>query len=70
MNLEKEIGGYFELDIVEKFDNIKDSIPLNYARNCLRYIIQTYNIKEIHLPYYTCPTVWQAIQKEDCKIHF
>ena len=45
-------------------------ISLNCARNCLRYTIKAYNIKTIHIPYYTCPTVWQAIQKEHCKIHF
>ncbi len=46
------------------------AIFLNCARNCLRYAIKAYNIRVIHIPYYTCPTVWQAIQKEHCKIHF
>lgn len=45
-------------------------IKLNLARNCLRYLIQTYKIEEIYLPYYICPSLRQAVQKENCKIHF
>ena len=43
---------------------------LNCGRNSLRFIIRTYNIKEIFIPYYTCPSVWQAIKREKCKINF
>lgn len=49
---------------------MKNLIKLNTARNCLRYLIRAYNIKEIFIPYYICPTIWQAIQKENCKINF
>lgn len=45
-------------------------IKLNLARNCLKYIIRTYGIKEIFVPYYTCNTVWKAIREENCKINF
>ncbi len=41
-------------------------LKLNLARNSLRYIIRTYNIKEIHLPYYICPAIRQAVIKENC----
>ena len=43
---------------------------LNCGRNSIRFIIRTYNIKEIFIPYYTCPSVWQAIKREKCKIKF
>ncbi len=43
---------------------------LNTARNCLRIIIRTYGIKEIFIPYYVCPTVWQACRKEHCAVKF
>lgn len=65
-----EIGGYFELEVEQRFDNIKNQIALNCVRNCLRYIIRAFNIKEICVPYYTCPVVWQAIKKEECKMKF
>ena len=45
-------------------------LKLNLARNCLRYVIKAYNIKEINVPYYICPTVLKAIRKENCRIKF
>ncbi|MBR6098287.1 hypothetical protein IKP85_00910 [bacterium] len=48
----------------------KKLIKLNLARNCLRYIIRAYDIKEIFVPYYICPTVLTAIRKENCRIKF
>lgn len=45
-------------------------IKLNLARNCLKYIIRAYGIKEIFVPYYTCNTVWKAIREENCRIKF
>ena len=52
------------------FIHDKNVIYLNTARNCLHYIIQAYKIKQIFLPYYTCPVVWQSARKENCKIKF
>lgn len=68
----KEIGGYFGLE-ERKENNILSNnniIALNIARNSLRYIIKAFGIKEIWLPFYTCPVVWQSVQKENCKINF
>ena len=45
-------------------------IRLNTARNALRLLIRTYNIKELFIPYYICPVVREAILKEKCKIKF
>jgi hypothetical protein len=45
-------------------------IKLNLGRSCLKYIIRAYNIKEIHVPYYCCNTVWNAIVQENCRIKF
>ena len=47
-----------------------EHILLNCGRNSLRYIIRAYNIQEIYLPYYTCPSVWQAVRAEKCNIKF
>lgn len=71
LNCSKELGGYPGLELGECALNIKPNcISLNTARNSLRYVIKAYKIKEIFVPYYTCPVVWQAIQKENCKINF
>lgn len=45
-------------------------LKFNSARNSLRYIIRIFNIKEIYIPFYTCPVVWQSVRKENCKIKF
>lgn len=45
-------------------------VKLNLARNCLRYIIKAYSIKEIFVPYYICPTIPAAIRQEKCTIKF
>lgn len=66
----KEIGGYFSIDIRSGGIFPEDVIPLNIARNCLRYVIRVNNIKKIWVPYYTCPVVWESIKKEDCEMNF
>lgn len=45
-------------------------VKLNTARNSLRYIVKAFNIKEIYIPYYICPVVRSALNKENCKINF
>ena len=51
MNSCKEIGGYFGLEMnplkTYKFD--EDALLFNTARNCLRYVIRAFNIKEINI---------------------
>ncbi|MGN0017458.1 MAG: hypothetical protein ACI37S_00265 [Candidatus Gastranaerophilaceae bacterium] len=66
----KEIGGYFGLELKVQYDNVKDYIALNSARNALRYIIRAFNINEIYVPFYTCPVVFDSIKRENCKIKF
>lgn len=61
------IGGYFELETSNARDYHKNSIMLNSARNGLRYIIRSNNIKHIYLPSYTCPVVWDAVIDEKCE---
>lgn len=50
--------------------NNYELIKLNTARNCLRYVIRAFNIKEIYIPYYICPVLRVAINKENCKLRF
>lgn len=62
-----EIGGYFELEcgcnpLYHK------GVYLNSGRNALRYIIRKLGIRKLHIPFYTCPVVNQAIEAEGCQI--
>ena len=45
-------------------------VKLNLARHCLNYIIAAYDIKELHIPYYICPALWQNINRNRCKLRF
>lgn len=50
--------------------SIDDKILLNSGRNCLRYIVKAYQIREINIPYYICPVIWQTLKEENIKIKF
>lgn len=43
-------------------------VKLNTARNALKYVIKAFSVKELYMPYYICPTIRVAANKEDCKI--
>lgn len=43
-------------------------VKLNTARNALRYVINAFEIKEIYIPYYICPAIRNAANKEKCRI--
>lgn len=45
-------------------------IKLNSARNCFRYLIKAYGIKEIYIPYYICSCIRHVAFEEGCKINF
>lgn len=70
MGDDKAIGGYFERDIGNGNTPLPTGILLNSGRSALRYIVRQLGIRAIHVPYYTCPTVWQALKVEGCKFEF
>lgn len=66
----RSIGGYFGLEIKDCAEYHNNAVRLNTARNCLRYLIRLYGIKEIYVPGYTCPVIWDAIDAEGCKMKY
>jgi hypothetical protein len=71
MNSSNEIGGFFELELPSAGRMPHDqAIRLNSGRSCLRYLIRAHGIKTIHLPYFTCPVVWESVKAEGCQIEF
>ena len=64
----KPIGGYFEIECGKIPPYYTDGIYLNSCRNGIKYLIRTLGISEIHVPYYTCDVVFQAILQEGCKM--
>lgn len=70
MDKTQAIGGYFELDAGTGQSQLPDGILLNSGRNALRHIVRKLSVKDIHVPYYTCPVVWDALKTEGCDLAF
>lgn len=52
--MDREIGGFIELDIYRGKMLYDDAIKLNCGRNALEYIIRTKNIKKMYVPKLMC----------------
>ena len=66
----KEIGGYFGLEENNGKEYYPNALAFNTARNCLRFLIRQYGIKQIAIPDYDCDAVEDAIKKENCDYYF
>ena len=42
-------------------------LTFNLGREALRYIIKTYAIKQMYIPYYLCDVVRHTLVEENCK---
>lgn len=42
----------------------------NSARNALRVLVREFKIKKLHLPFYLCPALRNALRQEGCEIEF
>lgn len=67
----EEIGGYFELELNQNELIYNNFLTLNSARNCLVFLIKAKQIKELHLPYYNCDVVKDAVRRfcPETRIH-
>lgn len=60
----KPIGGYFELELPTTFGEFHSgAIALNSGRSCIEYILRCRNYSKIYVPYFTCASVIEPIQK-------
>ena len=65
----REIGGYFELLCDGREPGTgRDGILLNSGRHALRWIIRALGVKCVHVPFYTCPVVDEALALEGCEV--
>ncbi len=46
------------------------TLKFNTARNALTYIIRAFQIEELYLPYYMCPSVRTQVIRTGCRIKF
>ena len=61
---ERAIGGFFELELLDRGSFMHDDgVLLNSGRNALSYVLRSLpDIKHIWIPYYTCDVVWESIR--------
>lgn len=66
----KEIGGYIEFEYNYGKEYYSNLIKLNCGRNALAYLIESYEIKKICLPYFLCSSVQNTCKKYKINITF
>ena len=59
----KAIGGYFELELPIHKEYHAEAIPLNSGRFCLEYLLRCRKYTKVYVPYYTCDTAIEPMQK-------
>jgi len=66
--MNKEIGGYLELDNFSMPMKYENGIKLNCGRNALAYLIEANQINKIWLPYFICDSVVNVCKKYNVQI--
>ncbi len=63
MNLNKSIGGYFELE-TNNFGTVfhDQAIAVNSGRNAFEYILLNENYSKVYIPYYSCDVLLQPLR--------
>lgn len=61
--MRRPIGGYFELELPHFPEYHAEAIALNSGRFCLEYLLRCRHYKKIYVPYYTCDTAIEPLQK-------
>lgn len=70
MSLNKEIGGYFELELRQGKEYHSSALRLNTGRNAFGYILIAKGYSKVYLPYYTCDVMLEPIKKLDLTVEF
>jgi len=66
----KAIGGYFELELANKKHYYPKMLNLNTGRNAFEYILESYNIQNIYMPYFLCDVLLEPLKKRSVKITY
>lgn len=59
----KPIGGYFELELPRFLELHANAIALNGGRFCLEYILRCKKYRKVYVPYFTCDSVVEPLEK-------
>jgi len=63
-----EIGGFIGLECNGLSPYHEHYLSFNSCNNALKYYLLKKKVKTIYLPYYTCPSVWNAVTDCGCRI--
>lgn len=66
----KPIGGYFELELPSYPEYHSEALALNSGRFCLEYLLRCRNYQKVYVPYFTCDTVIEPIQRLEMEYEF
>lgn len=66
----KEIGGYFELELVKKKEHHSDAIKLNSGRNSFRYILKAQNTQKVYVPNFICDSIIEPLEDLNVSYEF
>lgn len=61
--LEKTIGGFFQLQLSNGEEYYPSLLKLNTSRNALEYILRVKDYSKIYIPYFTCDTLLEPLLK-------
>ncbi|WP_164108744.1 MULTISPECIES: hypothetical protein [Sphingobacterium] len=61
--LEKTIGGFFQLQLSNGEEYYPSLLKLNTTRNALEYILRVKDYTKIYIPYFTCDTILEPMLK-------
>jgi hypothetical protein len=61
--LQKTIGGFFQLQLSNGEEYYPSLIKLNTTRNALEYILKVKEYTKIYIPYFTCDTILEPMLK-------
>lgn len=70
MQINKPIGGYFELELNSGQEFHAKAIRLNTGRNALEYVLRANDYRKVYIPYYTCDAVLEPIKKLKLSFEF
>lgn len=68
--LEKTIGGFFQLQLSSGEEYYPSLIKLNATRNALEYILIVKEYSKIYIPYFTCDTILEPMLKLEVPYEF
>lgn len=68
--VEREIGGFIELELPTGSEYHHEALQFNSGRNALAYYLLKNNISELFVPVYICESIPDILQKANIQIQF